>query len=58
MEVSGYAKMYLEWLGEKEPEYLRSLLQNHQLNKLEHQIDQKLAQAALVIDREMKGGMS
>ena len=56
MEVSGYAKMYLEWLAENEPEYLRYLLENHQLNKLEHQIDQKLAQAALVIDQQQKGG--
>ena len=55
MEVSGYAKMYLEWLAENEPEYLRHLLQNHQLNKLEQQIDQKLAQAALVVDQAKKG---
>jgi len=41
MEVSGLAKakVYLEWLAENEPEYLRHLLQNHQLNRLEKQID-------------------
>ena len=56
--TSGYAKMYMEWLAENEPEYLRQLLQNHQLNKLEHQIDQKLAQAAVVVDQAKKSGLS
>ena len=32
MELHRYARMYLEWLGENEPEYLRYLLQTHQLN--------------------------
>jgi hypothetical protein len=58
MDVSGSAKIRLEWLAENEPEYLHELLQTNQLHKLEKALDDALLRAAMVIHRNRQRGMN
>ena len=58
MDVSGLAKVRLEWLAENEPEYLRELLQTNQMDKLDKDLDQALLRAAFLIRKARQGGMT
>ena len=58
MEVSGLAKIRLEWLAENESEHLHELLQTNQLHQLEKVLDQTNLQAAYVIRKARQGGMT